>query len=254
MSGFGQALRQAREEQHISLLQAEQALKIKSSYLQALEDERLELLPSPVYVRGFLRQYARLLGLNPDGILASYRQLAGAEPVVALPSAQFKRVPRVAVTTPVVAGAIALLALSAFLFYVYRQVSTFRHELALNRPTPSTTYVPSTQNSPIPSPSTAPSPSPSPIPTSGITVSVHVDAYTWLELVINGGSPTYDASYPAGTTLTVHASHDVYVDSGKAADTFLTINGKYLGAMGSAVQPIGQDYLASQYPYTNPTP
>ena len=48
----------------IEFAQAEQATKIRSKYLRALEEEHFELLPSETYVKGFLRTYADYLGLD----------------------------------------------------------------------------------------------------------------------------------------------------------------------------------------------
>jgi cytoskeletal protein RodZ len=61
---IGTSLREARTRRSIDFVQAEQATKIRARYLRALEDERFEQLPSPTYVKGFLRTYADYLGLD----------------------------------------------------------------------------------------------------------------------------------------------------------------------------------------------
>jgi cytoskeleton protein RodZ len=48
----------------LELTQIEADTCIRARYLRALEDERFELLPGTAYVRGFLRTYARYLGLD----------------------------------------------------------------------------------------------------------------------------------------------------------------------------------------------
>ncbi len=67
----GTRLRQAREARGLSLLQAAHALHIKPHYLEALERDDWDALPSPAHARGFLRTYAAFLGLNPDALLAT---------------------------------------------------------------------------------------------------------------------------------------------------------------------------------------
>jgi cytoskeleton protein RodZ len=57
----------------MSIDQAARALHLEESVLQALEDERFAELGAPVFVRGHLRSYARLLGLAEDGVLEAYR-------------------------------------------------------------------------------------------------------------------------------------------------------------------------------------
>jgi cytoskeletal protein RodZ len=66
---IGQKLRQAREDRALTLEQAAQATHIRVRYLQALEADDLESLPSKTQARGFLRSYAAYLKLNFDKLL-----------------------------------------------------------------------------------------------------------------------------------------------------------------------------------------
>jgi cytoskeletal protein RodZ len=61
---IGTSLREARLRQGLDLTEVEQATKVRSRYLRALEDEQFEGLPAPTYVKGFLRTYADYLGLD----------------------------------------------------------------------------------------------------------------------------------------------------------------------------------------------
>jgi hypothetical protein len=61
---IGNSLREARLRQAIDFPQIEQATKIRSKYLRALEEEQFEVLPAQTYVKGFLRSYAEYLGLD----------------------------------------------------------------------------------------------------------------------------------------------------------------------------------------------
>lgn len=63
---FGAWLRQQREMREITLREISDATKISLRYLEALEEERFDLLPATLFARGFLRQYARYVGLDPD--------------------------------------------------------------------------------------------------------------------------------------------------------------------------------------------
>lgn len=63
---FGSWLRQQRELREITLREISDATKISLRYLEALEEERFDLLPATLFARGFLRQYARYVGLDPD--------------------------------------------------------------------------------------------------------------------------------------------------------------------------------------------
>jgi cytoskeleton protein RodZ len=70
---LGDRLRSGRRARALSLEQAAQALHLEESLLAALEEERFAVVGAPVFVRGHLRNYARLLGLDEDAILGAYR-------------------------------------------------------------------------------------------------------------------------------------------------------------------------------------
>jgi hypothetical protein len=61
---IGNSLQETRLRQGLNFAEAEQATKIRSKYLRALEDEQFDALPSQTYVKGFLRSYADFLGLD----------------------------------------------------------------------------------------------------------------------------------------------------------------------------------------------
>jgi len=62
---LGQLLREARERKGVTLADAQQATKIRLSFLQALEKEDFSVLPPPFYIRGFIKTYAVYLNLEP---------------------------------------------------------------------------------------------------------------------------------------------------------------------------------------------
>ena len=69
MAELGNTLSRARRARGISIEDAERDTHVSRRYLQALETEDFSIFPAPVYARGFLRIYARYLGLNPDELL-----------------------------------------------------------------------------------------------------------------------------------------------------------------------------------------
>ncbi len=66
---FGHWLRRQRELREISLRDIAERTKISLRYLEAMEDDRFDLLPAPVFAKGFLREYARYVGLSPDEVV-----------------------------------------------------------------------------------------------------------------------------------------------------------------------------------------
>ncbi|MBI4771853.1 MAG: DUF4115 domain-containing protein [Chloroflexi bacterium] len=76
MQSLGETLREVREARGFALEDVEKAIRIRARHLQAMEAGDFALLPSPTQARGFLRNYARFLGLDGDQMLARYDELA----------------------------------------------------------------------------------------------------------------------------------------------------------------------------------
>ena len=67
--GLGSWLRTRREERGYDLDRVERDTRISRGYIEAIEREQYDTLPAPVYARGFVRSYARYLGLDEDEAL-----------------------------------------------------------------------------------------------------------------------------------------------------------------------------------------
>ncbi|MBI1906209.1 MAG: helix-turn-helix domain-containing protein [Rhodocyclales bacterium] len=65
----GSALRAAREARGEALTDIAHVLKLSSRQIEAMEMDRFDLLPGPAFVRGFLRNYARYLGVDAEAML-----------------------------------------------------------------------------------------------------------------------------------------------------------------------------------------
>jgi cytoskeletal protein RodZ len=74
---FGEKLRRERESRRITLDQIAEATKISSRNLRALEEENFAILPGGIFNKGFVRSYARFLGINEDKAVADYLAAAG---------------------------------------------------------------------------------------------------------------------------------------------------------------------------------
>lgn len=69
MTSFGASLRRERELRGVTLQEIAASTKIGVSMLQAIEDDRFDKLPQGLFVRGFVREYARFLALDEQKIL-----------------------------------------------------------------------------------------------------------------------------------------------------------------------------------------
>src|SRR5215813_3228058 len=72
MSSFGERLRQERELRGVDLRDVADATKISLRFLQALENDRIDILPGGIFPRAFVRQYASHLGLDADRMVAEF--------------------------------------------------------------------------------------------------------------------------------------------------------------------------------------
>jgi len=77
METIGQQLRAARERKKITLEAAAQATKIKSEHLAALEANQFENIEAPVYVKGFIKIYARFLGIEEKPLVDAFLRTVG---------------------------------------------------------------------------------------------------------------------------------------------------------------------------------
>lgn len=82
---IGEQLKQAREKRGLTLEQAAQSTHIRKYYLEALENDQREALPSVVQGRGFLRLYAGLLNIPTEPLLAAWDGKLAAAPADADP-------------------------------------------------------------------------------------------------------------------------------------------------------------------------
>jgi cytoskeleton protein RodZ len=79
MLEIGDSLREARGRQGLDLDEVEAATLIRARYLDALEHEQFEVLPTGAYRRSFLREYAGFLGLDGDLLVDEYQLRFEAE-------------------------------------------------------------------------------------------------------------------------------------------------------------------------------
>ena len=77
---IGQRLKTEREEQRLTLEKVFEATRIRVQYLQALEEDDLSSMPSPVQARGYLRNYAEYLGFDVEKMLDELRELNAQPP------------------------------------------------------------------------------------------------------------------------------------------------------------------------------
>jgi cytoskeletal protein RodZ len=218
--GLGERFRAAREERGLTLSEVGEQLRIRSVYLAAIEEENWKAIGAPVYIRGFLRTYARFLGLDPEEAVGEFNSTSGVAPSSA-PAAEIRISSGQRSMAPLlwIAGIVAIV-LIGFVIYVYvsppRAVTTAQQSSA-----------------PAASPSSAavtahPSLRPQPLLTR--TLALNVISASWLRVTIDG-KVSMEGIFPRGTSKIFHG-RTALVRAGNAAGVALTINGKPVAPLG----------------------
>ena len=235
MAGEGQMLQAAREEKQWSFTYTEEITKIRIRYVQALEEEKYEILPGTTYVKGYLRTYAKQLGLNPDEIIALYNSSATPEPIPVLESPNRLVKVRSIWVRPALLGSMAVLAI--VLVIAIAALSQSGNKLV------DSPYVPAALPSAPQTEETAPAPSPPVVPNPANVVATTQDGLTaqlvftqdcWIEVRIDGQSP-FQGLFHAGTTKELKGTSKIeLVRIGNAAGLSVTLNGKALPSFEDA--------------------
>lgn len=166
-ASLGGYLRSLREAKGGSLEDMARSTRVGIRHLEALEEERLADLPSPVFVRGFIRAYCSFLRESPEPALGRYQELAGTRKAARAASAPAGSRSTWAGSS-VVVGLVLLLVLGVGLILVNLSVKKSGGTsvaTAKTEPSPPITPVaPSGTPAPTPPPVAAPAPTHAPAP------------------------------------------------------------------------------------------
>jgi cytoskeleton protein RodZ len=115
-TGPGAQLREARHRANLSLEEVATQLRLDRRTVRALEDNEFQYLPAPTFIRGYIRSYARLLGLPPGPILEAYDYQGFTPPAIMAditqgPQARFSDFPVRLATYVVAAGLVAMVVM-----------------------------------------------------------------------------------------------------------------------------------------------
>lgn len=118
MKELGALLHEARVAKGLSLEDLEDETKIKHRYLESLEDGEFDSIPGEVYLRGFLRSYARAVDLDPGEVITQYEYFLDPPAPIERGKARKKKAQQRR-KQRLYAGIIALLAVIALLVWLY---------------------------------------------------------------------------------------------------------------------------------------
>lgn len=232
--GIGARLRAAREAQGRSVGDCAAALKARVTQIEALEREAFDVFGGDIYVRGFLRSYGALLGLDTAELLALHGRDPSfrTETLTAMPGGG-KRL-RLDRSVPVwAAGLVGLVIVGGVVSAVLLLGGQRTPDVATPVDVP---LSPPPQTAPAPArpdPAPAPTPAPTPAPVGApVELVLTLEGTSWLEVVIDSTAIELRRTVQAGETLRFEAQEVVAVRYGNAGGVQVELNGVDLGAQG----------------------
>jgi cytoskeleton protein RodZ len=247
---IGQHLERARIALGLSTAHVAERLRIRAMFVDALEREEWATIGDFVYVRGFLKNYAKLVGLDPAPLVAQLT--AEYAPEVAAPRPALESLAGSGMSTvritdeatrrwfPWVLGSLTAIAAVLVLmvgFSLWQNVSASRQP-ALDIAAQGTLPVPA-------QPSAAQLAQPAPALTDtgddgqnqneGVNLRLQLTQPSWLSVAVDGKRVVYE-TLPAGTVREFHGVREITLRAGNAGGVVAKIDGKDLGALGEAGQ------------------
>jgi cytoskeleton protein RodZ len=247
LASFGEELRREREIRGISLKEIADATKISKRFLDALERNDHKTLPAPVFTRGFVREYARYVGLNAEEMVNRYNFAASHDDRIEKPPPVAKYAqtppkdisPRPAVKrgippaiTRVDRGVVwAIVIALALASVAYWGVQYKRGER--DRTEAANTAVPVTTSRAAAPPPAAATPAPTP-DDAKLRMTLEITANSWVTLEADGKT-VLNTEVTTGDKRDFEAADEFkFRTIGNAAGLTLTIN-------GTRVPPLGDD-------------
>jgi hypothetical protein len=249
VSALGEEFRSAREARSLSLSDVAERLHIRSVYLAAIEDEDWHVIGAPVYVRGFMRTYARFLGLDPEAAVARFAQTVPAgTPAATAPRPQPSANPNekrpTEQSSPSLAAILSIIVAVLVVLFVGYEFYQYRAgapavPVADSSAAPADAGVAAEGDAGTPPPDAdsvaaipplAPSPAPAKLVKRGL--SLHVTETSWLRVTVDG-TVVLEGTLPAGAAKSFGGKvADVRV--GNAGGVRIAVNGKTLGPLGAS--------------------
>jgi len=216
---FGTWLRRQRELREISLREIADVTKISIRYLEALEQDRFDVLPAPVFAKGFLREYARYVGLDVDEVENSY--LTAQEVLEPEEEPTKKKRARWGGSLERTSGLLLTLAVIALLGIVAGLAYYMERVRTVAEPDPPPIAAPPVQ--PVQSPVQVVEPEP--VEVIPLLVTIDFTGDCWVEVVIDEDRRISELHVP-GESLRIEALQKVVLTLGNPEAVRVEVNGR----------------------------
>jgi len=210
---FGNWLRTQREVRSITLREIADHTKITVRYLEALEGDDFEQLPGAVFTKGFLREYARYVGLEPDEVVNSYLNAQQPDGPVEDRSEPEPGGSAWTSTTLVVLVVVAILALIAVIAFWAKRRSE-QQEAPPPIAAPPVEAVPQSREQPTIASESTP-----------LSVTMEFTEDCWVEAIIDGDARVSEL-HVTGESLRLSAESEVLLNLANPSGVRIEVNGE----------------------------
>jgi len=234
MFEIGGSLREARLKRGLSPADVQKAIRIRDRYLQALEEERWELLPGDAYVKGFLRTYADYLGLDGSLYVEEYNSRFAQPDEPQLVPERFVRTPRLGGTgflRPLVVVGAVVAIVAAVAAWQLSGSSGPKQSAGTTLATTTTITRPTTQPK-----KKQPKHVAAPLPGRATLVAARGDSWLWIRSGSASGPTVYEGTLVQGKSLPVKlTSGPVWIRIGDPPSLDVRLGGKLVQGLPTQV-------------------
>jgi cytoskeletal protein RodZ len=243
MENLGRQLQKEREKKGISLKDISLQTKISLRYLEAIENDRLDLLPGGFFTRQILKSYLVSIGLNPTDWLAKFQEagLLPTESPVSRParSSGITENPKI---DKIIWISLTVIVLILFVLLIYLSIKTSEKNIQAKKAIQEkgSTTILATKQAPLePQPSTN-QPAPSVQEYGGLNIDLSFNEDCWVQVYADGHL-VVDGLKLEGFKTSVKAQSELIINLGNAGGVSFILNGKEgqpLGKRGAVVKNI----------------
>jgi len=247
-ASVGHVLAAAREAARMTVEEAATQLRLGVRQIQALENDDATALPGPAFVRGFLRNYAKLLGLNSEELLAAHRVSSPGDAECNI-SLNYENIPIVNPNTKawmpyLLASAVVALALAGWMIYMEYGVQE-APKVPVAKSVAEAAVAPAGPVAVTPEPvavapmdvstateadpgteARAPAPSLVPAPVGGAKLTLNFAEQSWVSVNDRAGKEIFNKTQAAGSQSVVEGVPPFSIVIGNAKGVQLTYNDK----------------------------
>jgi transcriptional regulator with XRE-family HTH domain len=221
MATFGENLRRERELRGVDLRDIAEATNISLRFLQALEQDRTDVLPGGIFPKAFVRQYATYLGLDPDRLVSEYVFSHGGE------AAAGGAAPERPASGRMAAVFFGLILVAGVALFAFARAGLFARAPAETEPAPAVSpdvTLPSDRVYPPPPPSTTAA-APGAALTGALVLALTARQDCWVEAQVDG-TTVLSRILTQGETQQLEGQSQIVLSVGNAGGIEFTINGR----------------------------